>query len=296
MSHLDNLFIGVIDKKALANRSMRLFFLTCLMMIISSVAFAGERESAYDRVMRTGVLRCGYSAWEPIIMKDPNTGQFSGVYSDYMTAMGRRLGLKVEWQEINMAMYLDDLRVGKIDVECSGGWPNARRGKFADYSTPLFYTPIYLFAAGKDHRFDNHYNKINDPTVRFVTMPGEQSEDYRTEFFPKSQEISVPPSSMLSDILLQIAMGKADVAFWDLMTARNFMKANPGKIRIISGDVVKVIPNNLSVAKGETKLLSMLNIATEELISDGVIEQIMQKYDLTPDVAFRPAKPYIVAH
>lgn len=264
------------------------------MMIISSVAFAGERESAYDRVMRTGVLRCGYSTWDPIVMKDPNTGQFSGVYIDYMTAMGRRLGLKVEWQEINIATYLDDLRVGKIDVECSGGWPNARRGKFADYTTPLFYTPVYLFVAKKDRRFDNHYNKINDPTVRFVTMPGEQSEDYRTEFFPKSQEVSVSPSAMWSDILLQVATGKADVAFWDLMSARHFIKTNPNKIDIIKGDPVKVIPNNLSVAKGETKLLSMLNIATEELISDGVIEQIMQKYDLTPDVAFRPAKPYIV--
>ena len=48
------------------------------------------------------------------------------------------------------------------------------------------------------------------------------------------------------------------------------------------------------MAKGETKLLSMLNIAIDELISDGVIDQIMQKHNLTPDIAFRPAKPYIM--
>jgi ABC-type amino acid transport substrate-binding protein len=52
--------------------------------------------------------------------------------------------------------------------------------------------------------------------------------------------------------------------------------------------------NNLSVAKGEFKLVSMLNEATQELEFDGVIDQIMKKNGLDKDSAWKPARPYAV--
>ena len=33
------------------------------------------QESAYDRVLRTGELRCGYAFWPKVFMKDPQTGE-----------------------------------------------------------------------------------------------------------------------------------------------------------------------------------------------------------------------------
>ena len=38
-----------------------------------------KKETAYERVTRTGVLRCGYATWPPNVMKDPNTGKVSGI-------------------------------------------------------------------------------------------------------------------------------------------------------------------------------------------------------------------------
>lgn len=97
---------------------------------------------------------------------------------------------------------------------------------------------------------------------------------------------------MFADMLMQLTSGKADVGFYDYMSARLFMKQQPEKIRRIAGPPVKVIANNLSVAKGEFKLVSMLDVATKELLSDGIIDRIMKKYGLDDEVAFKPAKPY----
>ena len=267
-----------------------------LLILISTPAFAAEKankESTYDRVMRTGVIRCGYAAWPPTLVKDPNTGAFSGIYYDYMTILGRRLGLKIDWAlELSLSTYLEDLNAGKYDVECSGGWPNALRGKFADYTLPLYYTPVYLYVKVGDTRFDADVNKINTPDVRFVTMVGEQSEAYRLDAFPKTKEVSLPGTAPLSEILMQLLYGKADVAYYDELSAQAFMKEHPGKIKRLPGPPVKVIPNNLSIAKGEAKLVSMLNTATEELLNEGAIDRIVGAHHLPLGAILPVAKPY----
>jgi ABC-type amino acid transport substrate-binding protein len=44
-------------------------------------------ETGYERVMRTKTLRCGYFAWAPYLIKDANTGKFSGAGHDIIEAM-----------------------------------------------------------------------------------------------------------------------------------------------------------------------------------------------------------------
>ena len=52
------------------------------MALLSSSAFAADKESAYERVLRTGVLRCGYIAYPPHLIVDPATGTISGISHD----------------------------------------------------------------------------------------------------------------------------------------------------------------------------------------------------------------------
>lgn len=275
----------------------QLVFAWLALLMTASGAFAADapKEQAFDRVMRTKTIRCGYVVWQPVMMKDVNTGAFSGVFYDYMMLLGDRLGLKIEWaQELDLSTYLEDLAAGKYDVECSGGWPNAQRGKVADYTAPVYYSPVYLYTVEGNTKFDKDTSLINSPDVRFATMVGEQSEAYRKSAFPKSTEVSVPGNVPLSDIMQQLVYKKADIVFYDALSAEEFMKTQPGKIRRIPSAPVKVIPNNMSVAKGEARLVSMLNTATEELMNEGAIDRILDKYNLSRDSVLRVAKPYEV--
>lgn len=59
---------------------MKTIFLSALLAVIAAFATvkltmpagitATPKETAYERVMRTGVLRCGYGAWAPFVLKD----------------------------------------------------------------------------------------------------------------------------------------------------------------------------------------------------------------------------------
>jgi hypothetical protein len=60
---------------------------------------AASSDQVYERVMKTGVIRCGYINWWPAVVRDPETKQMKGYVVDYINEMGKVLDLKVEWTE-----------------------------------------------------------------------------------------------------------------------------------------------------------------------------------------------------
>lgn len=253
------------------------------------------RESAFDRILRTGEIRCGYMNWPPAVSKDTNTGDMSGIMVDYMNALGEALGLKIIWQEeISLATYLTDLNNHRYDMECSGGWPNALRGKEVEYSTPIFYFPIYAAARADDHRFDGDFSLLNRPEARIVSADGETAERIRRQRFPLSTSVGLPASAQPADMLQNVVTGKADVAFLDYAAILNFNAGSEQKLHRLSNVPLRVIPNNTSFAAGEYRLQQMLNTATNELLYDGVIDSILDKYETEPGTYLRVAPPYLI--
>ena len=280
--------------------TLALAVILCWLMVQATMQQIGkflpehnQKETAYERVIRTGVIRCAYMNWPPTISKDPNTGEYSGIMVDYMNALADSLGLKVEWtEELNLSTYIQDLNNSKYDMECSGGWPNASRGKELNYSTPIYYFPVVSVARADDLRFDGNLQAIDDSAIRIATIDGETSDVIRTRRFPKSQAVGLPSLSPPSDLLMQISSGKADVTFNDLPSVMNFMQSNPGKIKIIDAPPARIIPNNVSFAKNEFQLQQMVNVATQELIHDGVVDRILSKHETVPGAFLRIAQPY----
>jgi ABC-type amino acid transport substrate-binding protein len=127
---------------------------------------AAKPETAYERVMRTGVLRCAYGLWEPSVMRDPNTGQLSGFIYDFMQEVGKALNLKVEYNlEVPWDTIAVALKSGKADAHCAGVWATPLRGRGLAFSEPLFFSPTVAFARIDDNRFDYHLELANTPDV-----------------------------------------------------------------------------------------------------------------------------------
>ncbi len=257
------------------------------------VVASEKRETAYERIMRTGVIRCGYAVWNPIIAKDPNTGDISGVFYDYLNALGKKLDLKVEWtSELNFATYLSDLNYGKFDLECSGGLPDATRGKFVEYTQPIFYTPLYVFVKNGVAVYDNKLRALNAKDKSFVSIDGTLSGNLAKTLFPQSRTVGLPGTSPLSDMLEQVAYGKADAFITDAMFGAEYMAKRPNTIRRVVSPPLTVTSYSITVPAGETRLAAMLNTATNEMLFDGTIESILRKHNLSTDIALRVAAPY----
>lgn len=275
---------------------MKNIALTLLMLLFTFPAFAeeGAKESVYDRVMRTGTIRCGYFVWPPFIAKDPNTGAMSGVFYDLTEELGKRLELKILWeQELNFGTYLQDLETGKYDLECAGGWPTATRGKFASYSRPLFYIALVPFVRADETRFAAGTETMNAPEVKISVIDGENSQIIRRQQFSNAQEVGLPQTASPTEMMMNVLTGKADVTFTDTVFGSQFMKENPGKLKMLWPEApLKIIPQNLTVKSEEPRFLDMINTAEEEILLDGTVDRILKKHDPSLKSFYPVAKPY----
>ncbi len=258
-----------------------------------SVTPSPAKESSYDRVMRTGVLRCGYGIYPKFLERDLNTKAFSGMYYDLLEEIGKQLSLKIEWtEEVAFSTAFDGLKSNRYDVACMPFNQTPGRARATEFTTPIIFAPTYAYVRANDTRFDNAYAKINDPSVTYAYLEGEFSQYLKAERFPKAQTLSLPNLTDVSQVLLQVSTGKADIATTEPSTAEPFLLNNPGKLKRVIGPSLRMQAAGLDVAVGEHALRAMLDTTIRAMLASGVVEKIVGKYTTSPDQFILPAQPW----
>ncbi len=274
---------------------MRKIILVLFLLLAAHPAFAAEKESAYDRVIRTGTIRCGYVVYPPIFMKDVNTGKYSGIMYDIMEKVGQKLNLKIDWaEEVNYGSMYEGLKTNRYDMLCINGWDLAVNAKNVAQARPLFYSVVNAFVREGDHRFDNNLAAVNNPAIKVSSIDGTLPSIMAHEKFPAAQKLDLPQNTDYSTILLNVAQGKADISFVENAAAVQFMAHNPGKIRMVTMSApLQYYSNSFLIPLGQPDLLSMINMVLDELLGGGYIDNEIEKYEKTSPPTFLPvAKPY----
>ncbi|QQR68969.1 MAG: transporter substrate-binding domain-containing protein [Alphaproteobacteria bacterium] len=248
---------------------------------------AKAKESAHDRVIRTGTLRCGYALLPVLLERDPNTGAFSGVYHTLVQEVGRQTGLKIEWtEEVGFANAFDGLKSGRYDALCSPFTPTPGRARVAEFTMPFAALPYYMYSRADDRRFDRDYSKVNHPEVKVAFLEGEMAQTVQKEDFSNATGVSLTNMTDYSQVLLQVATGKADVAMTEPMVADLFIAKNPGKLQRVPGAPVRMEPFGLVVPVGESALKSLLNTTIETMIAVGFVEKTLAHAATGPELYF----------
>jgi polar amino acid transport system substrate-binding protein len=250
-------------------------------------------SSDFQKVMASGTLRVGYVAYPPYIIKDPNTGQLSGIFYDLTNQLASQLALKVEWVEgAGYGTIFTDLDSNRYDVYGGGIWANSTRSKVGYFTIAAFYNSVNAYARTNDHRFDNNLAAINDPSVKISAMDGELGDVIAKADYPKAQEVSLPQSSPFDQLPLQVITNKADVAFLQPDAVAGFLKANPNTLREVSVQPLRLYGNTYAVKLGDTELQNMLDVALQEAINNGTVAKIVAKYQSVNNAYLLPATPY----
>ena len=255
---------------------------------------AAKQESVYDRVMRTGTIRCGYGVWPLWFEKDPNTGAMSGIFHDYVEELGSSLNLKIEWvEEVAWSAYAEALNSNRIDLMCVGIWQNSSRAKASDFTIPIFYNAVHAYTKTNDTRFDNNLSAINEPNIRISTIDGEMASIIAKTDFPLAKTLSLPMNADSSQMFLNVVTGKADVTFIGPDSIFEFNSNNKEGLRqVLTDKPLRLFGTTLALAQSQDRFRRMVDSATIELIQSGRIDAILNKYEKYPGSFYRVAKPY----
>lgn len=251
--------------------------------------------SLYERVMKQGKIRCGYVVNFPGCIKDPNTGKMSGVGVDTLEMLGKNLGLPVEWtEEVGWGSMLEGLQNNRYDIVGSPVWTNSNRARLADFSKPLYFSPIYAWVKAGNKKLTSVTSALLDSDkCSIATIDGETAEIIAKEDFPNAKKVSLPQMSDPSQNLLTVSSGKADLTFAESAVAAGFLKTNPGSVQILSPDhPVRVFPNCWMFRRGEMEFKDMLDAALDQVVNSGAEDKILRKYEPAPNTLYRVALPY----
>jgi len=270
----------------------------CFVVILGNGHTApSARENAFDRVMRTGVLRCGYIPYAPEMMVDPATGKLSGFVYDMVEALGKASGLKVTWvEEVSTSNMFEGLHTGRYDALCSALFEKPAQARKAVFTTPIDYSESYMYARAKNDSVSNSDNAatLDRVDIKVAVVDGEMSSAIAHDLFPHARIFALPPTaSSPSEALTAVATGKADIAFSQKAVAEIFMSHNLEQVKQIGTAPVTIMSQTMaSFDPADVELKNFFDSVIHTLYTNGTIPRIFQKYD-PKQLTYKPLRsPY----
>lgn len=256
-------------------------------------------STVYDSIIKSGVIRACYVVYPPASIKDPNTGEMSGIFVETLNKAAENMELKVDWNtEVGWGEMIEALNSNRCDIIGSPSWTNSARGRSAEFSQPVYYSAINAYVRADDNRFNNNYKIANDKNYKIATIDGETSQLIAQRQFPNAQTIQLPQLTDVSQMILNVVDKKADMAFAEPTIANQYIKNNPEKIKNVSVDKPVVVYGNvMMIKKGEFDFKTMMDNAINELLDNGYIDELIDKYEKDyPGGFLRVAPPYAMSN
>lgn len=251
-------------------------------------------DSLCDRVLKNGKLRAAYVEWYPLLIRDPNTKKISGIGYEVLELAAKRLGLKLEITEaVTWGTMIEGLKTNRYDIIACPVWANSTRARAADFSRSICYSQICAFTKYGDKRIDSSLKQLNGDKYKIACVDGEMAEMIAKADFPTVKRLALPQMAPISDILLSVSTGKADITFTEPLFAYDFLKHNAKSVQnITENKPLRVFPNVYMFKMGEPDFKAMLNTTIDEIANSGDLDRIISKYEPYPKAYLRCAKPY----
>lgn len=258
-----------------------LVVLLCLWPLAAIAAKdAGEKETVYERVMRTGTIRCGYVSYPPYVIKNINTGAITGIWADLMDEVGNQLSLGIEWtEEVGTGDQLVALQSGRFDALCTGALSVPARARAVNFTQPFYYDPLYVVVRPEDVERFKDVTKLNSPDYTMMVLEGEAAHYIALDRFPNARIVTQPSLTDPGQRFLDIVHGKGDASLVGMSNFHIFDTHNPGALAILDAHPLTASKAGIVVAKGEFDLWKMLDTTVGFLNDTGFTKSIAEKYD-----------------
>lgn len=260
-----------------------------------SGAASPKTETAYERVIRTGTIRCGYGVAAPYVEMDPNTKKMRGFAVDIMEAIGKNLNLNIEWtEETGWGGMPEALNAGRIDVGCSSLWMSAPISREALFSDVYLYNAMYFYVRADNDKFET-LQDLETQKAKLTYIEGDNTQGVITKrMFPNNELLAQPTTMQSGEQILNVVNGKADALIMDPGIVANYNSKADIKLRALSPEKpAATVGNAFPLPKNETMLKNMIDTAIREMVASGEMAQIIEPYQAkSPNSFFVPAQPY----
>jgi len=199
--------------------------LTGILVLVAAAAYA-QQPSRLDAIVKRGTLRVGMTGdYLPFTMFDQATSTFRGLDVDMAEALGKALGVKVEYVHTAWPRLAGDFEADRFDIAMGGISITPERQNLGVFSTPVMDEGKTPIARCTDKGRYETIADIDQPGTRVIVNPGGTNERFARANI-KHAEIKIYADNVT--IFDEIANGNADLMLTDSSETRYQQKLHAG--------------------------------------------------------------------
>ena len=261
--------------KKIAAMTMALGMVASLAACGSNSSDKQEGDDSGLKTVESGKLHMSTNAQFPPYEMTTDDGGFEGIDVEIAQAIAEKLGLELVVDDMGFDAALTAAQTGQSDMVMAGVTVNEERLEVMDFSVS-YATGVQVIIVKEDspiQTVDDLANADMIGTQKATTgyiycsdtpENGGYGEDHVTAY----------DSGALA--VMALVNGQVDAVVIDNEPAKAFVAANEG-LKILDTEFA-VEDYAIGVAKGNTQLLDAINGALKELIADGTVQSIVDKY------------------
>ncbi|MFC6377356.1 transporter substrate-binding domain-containing protein [Tatumella terrea] len=208
--------------------------ISCAVMLGSLfIAVPSHADDSWKQVKASGVLRCGVATSPPYVMRDPRTGQYSGIFPDLCRSFAKNvLKVKPVFVDTNWDDIVAGLQSEKWDVSLSLNDTPERR-KAIDFTAPVIDYSI-TFAYNKNNpKLAGVGNKVSDidkPDITVIVLSGTAADKVISTTLKKAQIMRLPG---FDETRLALMSRRGDVLADDIMSNKMLEAVHKDWVKIL---------------------------------------------------------------
>ena len=226
-------------------------------------AEAGEVTTVTEGILTMGTN----AAFPPYEYYEGDT--VVGIDAEIAQAIAEKLGLSLEIVDMDFNSIITAVQSGKVDVGIAGMTVDPERLENVDF-TDSYATGVQVVIVTEDSEIAS----VDDLEGKLIgTQEGTTGWSYCSEDYGDDMVIPYTNGATAVQALLD---GKVDCVVIDQQPALSFVEANEG-LKILETEYA-VEDYAIAVSKDNTALRDAINTALNELIEDGTVQGILDKY------------------
>ena len=252
-------------------------FLCFLFVLVMAVPFAfalgnGDKGNA-------GKLICGVTEFEPMNFRD-SKGNWTGFDTELAQLVGQKLGMAVEFQEIEWSAKYQELEAGTINAIWNGFTANSSdegvpRSAMVDFSYSYLRNQQSIVIRSTRAGEIRSVNDLAGKTA--AAESGSAGESFARDAVGSGGRIVGTPAQI--NTFMEIKSGAVDFAVVDILLARRLAGSGDYSDLMVADITLDHEVYAVGFKKG-SGLRNQVNKALKELYDEGKMTELAKKYKL----------------
>ena len=241
----------------------------------SDASNASNASDTSDTTEKETLVMATNATFPPYEFKEGDS--FAGIDVEIAGKIAEKLGMTLEIKDVEFGSIIGGVQTGKFDIGMAGMTVTDERLKSVNFSDS-YATGIQVVIVKEDSAIKSLDDLKGDGSMKFGVQQDTTGDIYASDTVENGGygKDNVVRYKTGADAVQALKTGKVDAVIIDNEPAKNFVKANEG-LSILNGDWVKE-NYAIAIAKDNTELLEKVNGALKELIADGTVKAIIDKY------------------